>query len=569
MNFLRRLLRFALLAVCGASGLRAQWKTETYTLHAGWNGIYLHGDASYATPAEIFKAYPTVDQVWRWNPNPDQIQFSSSPAVPDATSSEWTIWNRNDSSEQMLTAMIGQSSYLIHTTDAPGTTISIAITQKPKPPAASWLVTGANFIGVPADADSAAPTFTNYFATFPIATTYPSKIYKYVGGELSASNPIEVTAFGTEKVDRNTAYWYQAATVGSFTGLVAYEMPGTDGLAFGRTGSAITVGVTNRSGSALTLTLSLESSEPAPTGQTGITGGVPLTYRVLDSTTGLYTETPITGSISATVAPNGRLDLQFDLDRSKLTGSASALYASLLRIKDSAKLTDVFLPVSAQTATPSGLWIGEIKVSTVVSTVAGSPGATTARYFPLRSIIHVDSSGTARLLSQAFVGTLAGTSTDHPFGICTKEAGLWANAKSSALRLVSSQMPLDRVITGTGDFRIGTKDAPAVPLTFVVDLPFDDATNPFVHIYHPDHDNRDARFAKYTTPGAESYTITRTCTLTFTAQPPDGSAVSGWGTTIFGGTYTETITGLNKQPLVTGGTFAMRRVSEIADITLN
>ncbi len=339
-----------------------------------------------------------------------------------------------------------------------------------------------------------------------------------------------------------------------------YELPSADGLAFGRTGSLITVGVTNRTSSALTLTLSTQNSEAAPASQTPVTGPVALTRRTFDSATGAYVETPLVGESTVSVPANGRLNLEFGLDRAQITGSDSALYASFLRIKDSAKLSDVLLPASAQRASPAGLWIGQADVSAVNSTVAGSPGATTARTFPLRVNLHVDAAGVARLLSQAYVGTLA--ATGHPVGICTRESALLADAKESALRVVSSQMPLDRAIAGSGAFAVGST------LEHTVTIPFDDPTNPFVHAYHPDHDNRDARLAPLAA-GVESHTITRRITFTFTAAPPDGSTVTGWGVTIYGGTYAETIEGLNKVPLTVGGAFTLRRISEIADITLN
>lgn len=546
------------LLLLSAPALRAQWKTETYVLKGGWNAIYLHGDASHATPAQLFQSYPSVLEVWRWNPNPDQVQYSESPAEPDATSSEWTIWNRNDPDEQKLTAMVGQSAYLVRCDGASTTTTSVAIAQKPMPPSATWLISGANFLGFPADSSS-PPVMASYFASFSVATTSPSKVYKYIGGDLSSSNPLQVSP-SAERIDRNAAYWFEAAVVGDFTAPVEYELPGTTGLAFGRTGSYITVGVMNRTTGALTLTFSTQNSEPAPTGQTGIAGPVPLTRRVFDSTANTYTETPITGSFTVSVPANGRLNLEFGVDRSLMTGSSSALYASFLRVKDSGRFSDVFLPASAQPATPAGLWTGQVDVSSVTSTVAGSPGATTTRSFPLRVNLHVDDTGTARLLSQAFVGALA--TSGHPQGICTLESALDSAQKDSALRVVSSQMPLDRAIAGTGSFAVGST------LTHVVSIPFDDPTNPFVHQYHPDHDNRDARLAPLAA-GAESYTIRRTCTFTFTSSPPDGSTVTGWGSTVYGGTYSETIEGLHKNPLTVGGTFTLRRISEIASITLN
>lgn len=550
-------LRGALATLIITPAVHAQWKTETYSLKGGWNAIYLHGDASHTTPAELFKNYPQVLEVWRWNPNPDQVQFSDSPSDPDASSSEWTIWNRNDPAEQQLSAMIGQSAYLVNCSGASSTTTSVPILQKPRPPAATWLISGANFIGFPAA--SSQPTFSNYFATFQAAITSPSKIYKYIGGDLGSANPLQITP-SSEKINRNSAYWFEAQVVSDFTALVEYELPGTDGIAFGRSGTLVTLGVMNRSSSAITLTFSPETSEPAPAGQTGVTGPAPLTRRLYDSATGTYSETPVSGSFTVTVPASGRLNVEFGIDRTRMDGSSNSYYASLLRVKDSANFSDVLLPVSAQVASPAGLWVGQADVSAVTSTVAGSPGATTARSFPVRVNLHVDANGVARLLSQAYVGTLA--SAGHPLGICVRESSLLEEKKSEALRLVSSQMPLDRAIAGTGTFATGSS------LSHTVTIPFDDPTNPFVHAYHPDHDNRDARF-KPLPAGVESYNITRRLTFQFTSSPPDGSNVSGWGTTVYGGNFSETIEGLNKAPLNVGGTFTLRRISEIADINLN
>jgi|GEM_PF-832271 len=127
----------ALLFAAAPAALHAQWKTETYALKGGWNAIWLHGDATHATPAELFAAYPDVLEIWRWNPNPDQIQFTDSPSSPDATSAEWTIWNREDPEEQTLSALLGQSAYLIRCNGASTTTINVSIPQRPRPPSAS------------------------------------------------------------------------------------------------------------------------------------------------------------------------------------------------------------------------------------------------------------------------------------------------------------------------------------------------------------------------------------------------------------------------------------------------
>ena len=77
-------LLLALISLCFVTAAQAQWQSTTYTLKGGWNSIYLHGDATHATLDELFTAYPEVLEVWRWNPNPTQVQFTTSPLIPSA-----------------------------------------------------------------------------------------------------------------------------------------------------------------------------------------------------------------------------------------------------------------------------------------------------------------------------------------------------------------------------------------------------------------------------------------------------------------------------------------------------
>jgi hypothetical protein len=187
------------------------------------------------------------------------------------------------------------------------------------------------------------------------------------------------------------------------------------------------------------------------------------------------------------------------------------------------------------------------------------PGTATARNPPLRVILHVDDGGTARLLSQVFVGKLTGGSD----GLCTREASLSAADKASASRLVAAHLPHDRVLaSGSGSV------APGQTLVRTVNIPFDDDTNPFVHRYHPDHNNKDARGFPLGA-GVESYGITRTLSFQFTTIPPAGVSATGWGSTFIGGNYTEVFRGLHKKDITVSGTFVLRRASEIGTLTIN
>ena len=554
---------FLLMTLLGLASARAQWVTRSYPLVTGWNGIWLAGDASYTTVADLFAAYPAVTEVWRWNPNADQTNFVQTPSEPTTSSDEWTVWKRNDSDEQLLSRMVANSSYLIRSTAA--TTLNVK--QLVVPPTATWLISGANFLGFPsAGSGTSAPTLSRYLASYPSASTTvlapTTKIYKYIGGELGPGNPLQV-APGTETLEKGKAYWFNVATVGNFTAPVEYEVASSAGLAFGRTQAVMSVGITNRSTTSLTLTVALGASESAPGSQPAVSGGVPLTQRVFNSSTNSYTETPMGGSFTVTIAASGRTTLDFGIDRSKMTGTADAFYASILRFTDSAGLSDVSLPVSGQTASTAGLWLLNTQVSQVsqVNSPVGS-NSTTPQPFPLLFLAHVDSAGNARLLSEAFVGKL--TTTGNPVGICISESRVLGFSASDLkpVRYFASQMPTSITsILGTGAMATGST------LSWVIPILFNDPTNPFVHNYHPDHDNLNAK-GEALTAGQESFTINRNCQFTFTADPPDGNYVAGWGTTVLGGAYLESISGLHKQVLQVGGTFRMRRISEIADIDL-
>jgi hypothetical protein len=536
---MKTLLLYFLSVLVTTATVKAQWYSKTYPLVAGWNGIWLPGDATYTTVAEIFSTHAQVSEVWRWNPNPDQTGFTGSPSTPTTSSEEWTVWKRDDPAEQKLTQMIGNTSYLLRCDAA----TSLTVKQLALPPSATWLISGTNFMGLPGfgPGDTTSPLLSTYLASFPSAMTTVlapgSKIYKYVGGDLSATNPMEVQA-GAERLNSGQAYWFESAATSDFTGPVEYELPSTSGLAFGRSLTALTVGVTNRLTTGVTLTVRLESSEPAPAGQPGVTGDVVLMRRIFNSTTNEYDEIPMGGGFSVALNPSGRTNLDFGVDRSTIT-KYDAFYASILRITDSQNLMDVRLPVSVLAASSSGLWIAQAKVSHVVSTVPGATGTTTSQPFPLVFLIHLDADGVARMLPQVFVGKL--DTANNPFGLCISEEKILSQAES-----------------GVGS-----------TVTWNINVPHTDPTNPFVHTYHPDHDNLDASFSLGLSSGEESYTIDRTCGFTFTSEPPNGSTVAGWGTTILGGTYAELVKGLNgQQDLSASGTFVMRRVSEIADIDL-
>jgi hypothetical protein len=541
----------------------AQWQSTTYTLHGGWNTIYLHGDATHASIETLLPPETNIISIWRWNPNPTQTQFSTSTLVPTNGTPEWSTWTRGGTANT-LTTLTGQAAYLVECSGTLGNTYSVPIVHKVQPPRSTWVRNGANLLGFPTRNASGYPNMSAYFATFPVAISTNTKIYRYDGGPLSASNPIQVFNTATEPVDRTKAYWFEAAVTANFYAPLEVSPSNLDGLIYGRNGSLVSVRVRNRTAAAVNLTVAPVDSAPAPGGQTQITAAVPLTYRTFNTSSGQYEFTPVTTGLGVVVGPQSSVELTFGVDRSQITGTPGDLYASLLRFTDGGNLMDVYLPVSAQVTSLAGLWIGEATVTNVQSKVPGVTGTTTGRSFPLRVLLHVDNSGNARLLSQVFLGKLAVGPND--VGLSTLESGLKPSELATARRFTAVHLPPETVlanVNGSGSVAIGQTLVRTVTLTHKA------PTNPYVHTYHPDHDNRNARFDADLPAGVESPTVTRECSFTFTAAPPGGGTIPGWGSSVIGGTYAETITGIHKSSTTVTGTFEVRRVSEIGSITTN
>jgi hypothetical protein len=549
-------LLLALSTLFLAATAHAQWQSTTYTLKGGWNSIYLHGDATHATPDQLFAANPEVLEVWRWNPNPTQVQFTTSPLIPSAGTAEWSTWVRGGSSNS-LGQLIGQTAYLVKCSGAASSSYSVIIPQKVLPPSATWVRNGANLMGFPSlQNGSTYPTMGSYFATFPAAIASNVKIYKYVGGDLGPGNPLQVFSTSSERLDRNQAYWFDSKVVGDFYAPIEISLSNGSGIDFGRTGSTVTVRLLNRSAVVSTVTIAPVASSNAPAGQEEITGSVPLRRRTYDQQAKSWTETAIPAAFTEVVGPNAAVELTFGIDRAAMTGGSNAFYASMLRFTASSNLYDILLPVTARKASLAGLWLGDAVVGGVESKTAGYTGTATAQTYSLRYIVHVDDAGNARVLSQVYLGLLAGESPQP--GICTAESALSVADKASARRIVAAHLPLDRVLDG-GTMALGGS------MSCTISTPFNDPTSPFVHQYHPDHDNKSG-----TTPlvsGQESYDLSRAVTFDISAAAPVGVSDTGYGSSVIAGDYTEVLTGLRKDSVTVTGSFTLRRVSEIGLLT--
>ena len=574
-------LIIALVLLCGQAA--AQWRAETYNLQPGWNAIYTFIDASHAPIEQVVPPSSNVTEIWRWQPDRTDDRQLAAPGQP-VTGVEWGYWRRDDPSQSSFDKLLPNYGYLVFVS---GTTPrNLSITGRAVVPNVQWRNDGLHLVGFPVVEGSNGPTFSSYLSGSGFSLGQ-SEIFDYFGGPLvNQVNPRTVPA--STRIRRNKAYWIKVAGFSRFHGPVRVELSSGDGIDYGTNGHTYRMVLTNLTGTAQTVDISSMASAAPPAGQPPVAG--PLSF--LAKIDGETAATPLASGRTVTIPANGHSMVQLVLNRAVLAGAKGDVSGALVRVsvRVSGQLTqDVFLPATAVKSSLAGLWVGEAEISGVSSAViryrrdpAGNtlrdsngdpiveedlttPGASstlpgTADPYSLKLIVHVTEGGQATMISHIYSGRLSGAPASMPYGLTRVESALDPAHLGEATRLSVSHLPLDSTIPLGGPFTPGASLASS-GLVLAHNAP----DNPFVHSYHPDHDNRGPRFDQVLPPGRESFTVTRTFTLAVDTAPPEGVPGS-WGNTLLTGTYGELVSGIYKEPIRVKGVFALRKVSDISTL---
>ena len=229
-----------------------------------------------------------------------------------------------------------------------------------------------------------------------------------------------------------------------------------------------------------------------------------------------------------------------------------------------------FIVVDVDAPTLSGTnWLA-VELHQHPAELGGSGGAgqgaltRTAAPLDLRLLLHVDEGGTVRLLKEVI--QVCDDASDKY--VLLTDHTLVPNYTGVAVR---DGVPVGRRLSAVGfDFAGTAREcggsgvSPGGQVTCAIELGSGHPTNPFLHRYHPDHDNWDER---YESPVVEAYPVSRQIELVFLDRyPPDEDlperavTPAGWGLELLGGYYTETLSGLHKDDITVHGPFILRRV---------
>ncbi len=583
-----------MVVLTAGSMLDAQWRTETFELRDGWNAVYLHIDVSHDSLGELVgsDASNPIEEIWLWVPAVGGMQFIDNPQEPSSGNTQWLRWDRYWGGSSPLQRLVPNAAYLVRVrSDVPAYTWTL----KGRPVAShvSWTSAGLNFVGIPTPRTN-PPTWGTFLG--PSRSLHnEAEVYHYPGGPFGDNNPARLwpTLLRQTPLNRGQAYWVRAEEYNRYFGPVTVGVQGREGVNFGASSGQHRMRLRNPIDEPVTVSMRLLPSESPPPGERPIVANVPLLWRgeidLSDLTYDFsrFADGPAEWTLQPHGEPGSEIEVVLGLERSAMTGDAGDLFAGILQVTDDRGLLEIELPVSAEVASSSGLWVGNALVaevehrlvtyaetedgalvetedgSYVVESVDESFGPV-ARPFPLRLIVHNEGGTGATLLQRVYFGLL----DEENLILAKSQDSLNPAALDSARRISVAHLPwTENNVSWSFDGPLNE----TAEIQVTVHVPYDDqATNPFLHTYHPDHDNLDARFEEALPQGAESYGVIRRISLRVETPAGDFADVTGGGG-ILSGTYEETITLLgtgnaSREYRVRGG-FAVTRVTDIATLT--
>lgn len=569
-GFVQRLAALALLLVLPASAQAAT--QQVVTLQPGWNAIYLEVQPDQRDIATVFAGLP-IASVWRWRPDVDGAQFVRDPGEGLENLAGWFAWFPQPRPDAFLTNLFqieGGTAYLVRLEGTQAR--QVTITGRPLFRPRVWQPNAFALTGLPVSPAN-PPSFAEFFspstahAGQPVYTLDPDGHWRVV------------TSPSSEIIQPGRAYWIYTRGNSNYQGPMQVVLDQGEGLEFTAALQEITLVLRNFSGATGSFQLERVGGDT-----------LPLLYKNEDPETGEIAWPELRDTLTLDAPANTDIFLTLAVDRARFSASRME---QVFALKDE-QGTRVLLFAGGNTIQPfvaankrkglpkavaegyAGLWVGEISVDKVSEAQQGGTTPTpTVRTFSQRVLMHVDNAGQVRLLKDVIQMWQEGTTQPSALDPTLEEVaqpgrfvlitdknlvGLYRGATTrdgASVGLRYSTIAYDFVgdeLEMDGDF--GGDRTLQAAVVIEPDLP----TNPFLHKYHPDHNNLDEQFLNYR---EEAFRVVRDMQFVFAPQPPADDPAPGWGDTRVGGDFAESIVGLHRNPIFVSGRFELRRVSAV------
>lgn len=584
---------FCAVAIMLSQVAKAQWMAQRIELVAGWNAVHLKVNPADARCESVFSDARIAEVTW-WNR--DRISDGTGTAIVDSYN-----WYRDPSKAEACTfgRVVGDQCYLVYSTSA----VWLDVIGTPAIPRGTIYLGESNLVGVNVNdlaSSGNEPTYYEYFRPFYYRT--PSWY------EVSPANTTVRLSNSARIRDASKAVWLDAEGSGvtTFTGPFLLSLGGANAaqtLSWTDDATKVrTLKVRNDSSEDRVLRIERASSLEPPSGFNRCVGNVELLRETIDWSAGYanHTFVPMSFPFVTNIAAGATFELNLRPDTSRMAATAVGDYMSILVVSDKGStiagesrpdgtcLYRVGASSSGSLAanavsSAAGLWVGtvvlgEVNRAKMLSTddaVDGQWDSTrmlsAPHPFQFRLLVHVDASRNAKILKEVFAAkaTAEGDTvllTDRATAIAFRER----YSGGTIRRTSSANFPFAGPIALSGGTFMDGGDT----LTATVVQPYDDRTNPFVHSFHPQHDNVAFNNMRPSKLGSgdegrgeyESWGVTRQISLTFDATDSTGAASPDiWNRTVTGGTYEETVHGLTGQdkPIKTRGIFRLSKVNDV------
>lgn len=573
-----RLIAFLLPFGLSPWAANACWMRQEIPLVAGWNAVHVKVNPFDYGCNAVFGG-GGVDQVTWWNR--DRRDDGTG-----TVSADTFAWYAGAVEPSTFGAVLGDGRYLVHAVAA----TNLVILGTPAVPNGQVFLGESNLVGLNIPAGASC---RDAFAGFAHLADNPFKSVNTANAAVR-QNP------GAAVGNPSQAFWLETTGTGAatWTGPLAVSVDTGDRiLSWSSSTAARTITVKNVSGGDRVVTFAFEPSLAPPEGQGAKAGDLALKRETVDWTQGYARRVyePMAFPFATNLAAGATFTLKVrpDLDRMP---AAEGAYLGILAVSDAGSTVDEEVRADgtflvrvglkadgglAAAKSPAGLWVGSVALTGVnrarMLTSAKQEWDAekiqdTTQAFSFRLILHAAEDGAVSLLKQAFVASeTAGDET--PAILADKAAAkefrrLHPNA--TIRRVSSANFPFmePRAFDGALGF---LKDGGSLSVSFT--QAYDAKDNPFVHAFHPSHDNLAFNNGKPSKKGDgadgtgdyESWSVTRRVSLTFAGSDPLG-ANDDWNKTVCGGTYRETITGLNKTPIIVEGAFRLNKTLDTPEI---
>lgn len=559
-------------AALAPSVSQAIWMRQEIPLVAGWNAIHVKVNPCDYGCNQVFGG-GGIDQVTWWNR--DRRDDGTGTVTADTFA-----WYRSAIEPNTFGAVLGDERYLVHAVAA----TNLVVFGTPALPRGKIFLGESNLVGlsIPNRADVSCYDYFRYFTGLADSPYW----------SVSTANVNVLQGAGSAVSDASKAFWLM--TVGSgtatYTGPLSVTPDSSEKIvSWSASNAARTIAIKNETSEPRLVRLAFEPSLNPPAGQGTKAGDIKVKVESIDWSQGYARRVyaPLAFPMVTNLEAGATFNLRLRPNLEAMPVS-SGDYLGILAISDAGSTIDGEVRSSgtclyrvglkaagglAGAVQPSGLWVGSVALTGVnraqmLSSAKSEWDAENVQDakqpFEFRLVVHAADDGSVKLLKEAFVGSVEDDNATAAILTDRETAKAYRRKYPAAKirRVSSANFPFmsPQAFEGSVGFL-----KPGAELSLAFTQAYDAKDNPFRHAFHPNHDNlafnngvpSKKEDGATGTGDYESWNVTRQVKLTFAGEDPTGSASEDWNRTVCGGTYRETITGLNKTPIIVEGAFRL------------